>query len=182
MPANDDLVERCRSGDRRAFEELFIKHRDMVFNVVWSISGDREQAEDITQETFVKAYLGFSGFRGGSKFSTWLYRIAVNQALRTKSTGMRRARAEQPLDDRVLPFDGPEPEEALRLSETERSVRRAICELPPAQRAAITLRYLEGLDLAEVAQIVGSPIGTVKSRIHHALKRMSVALGDLKDV
>ena len=181
MSADEDLVGRVNSGDRSAFEELFAKYRDTVFNLAASVSGSREQAEDITQEVFVRAYLGLSGFRGGSKFTTWLYRIAVNQSLRTKSVGFRRAEVEQAIDDLVLASDEPEPGEAAERSETERRVRRAILELSPAQRAVITLRYLEGLDIAEVADVLGSPIGTIKSRIHHALKRMSVGLRDLRD-
>ena len=181
MTSDEDLVQRCRSGDRSAFELLFTRHRDSVFNVALSISGNRELAEDITQEVFVRAYLGLSGFRGGCRFSTWLYRIAVNQALRMRSVGSRRAEKEQALDDVILTSDAPGPEESAERSETENRVRRAIADLPPAQRAVIGLRYIEGLDLAEVAEILGSPLGTVKSRVHHALKSMSFALRDLRD-
>lgn len=182
MPADEELVERCKSGDRSAFEELFTRHRDTVFGVAWSISGSREQAEDITQETFVKAFVGLPGFRGGSKFTTWLYRIAVNQALRTRTVCARRAEAEQPLQNSTLASEDKEPGEAAELSAMEASVRRAIAELPALHRAAITLRYLEGLDLAEVAEVMGSPIGTIKSRIYHALKKMSFVLRDWRDV
>lgn len=181
MPADEAMVERGKSGDRGAFEKLFLKYRDMVFNVAWSISGDRELAEDIAQETFVKAYLGLRGFRGRSKFSTWLYRIAVNEALHAKTTRKRRAEVEQPLDDLVPASDQPAPGEAAELSAMEKSVRRAIAELPTVQRAVVTLRYLEGLALAEVAEILGRPIGTVKSQIHYALKTMSYTLRDWRN-
>jgi len=181
MTSDEDLVRRCWSGDRGAFELLFTRHRDSVFNIALRISGNRELAEDITQDAFVRAYLGLSSFRGQAKLSTWLYRIAVNQALRTKSVGSRRAEKEQGMDDLVLTSDAPGPEKSAERSEIETRVRRAITELPPAQRAVISLRYIEGLDLAEVAAITGSPLGTVKSRIHHALRSMSPALKDLRD-
>ncbi len=154
----------------------------MVFNVAWSISGDREQAEDIAQETFVKAYLGLPAFRGASKFTTWLYRIAVNQALRMKSSRRRRTEMERPLDELVAASGHRQSGEVLELSEMEKSVRRAIAELPPAHRAAVTLRYLEGLSVAEVAEILGRPVGTIKSQIHHGLKMLSFALREWRDV
>lgn len=131
MRADEDLVEQSKSGDRSAFEQLFIKYRDMVFNVAWSISGNREQAEDITQETFVKAYLGLPAFRGASRFTTWLYRIAVNQALRTKSSRDRRTEMERPLGELVAASGHQQPGEVLELLEMEKSVRRAIADLPP---------------------------------------------------
>jgi RNA polymerase sigma-70 factor, ECF subfamily len=181
MISDEELVERCRSGDRDAFELLFTRHRDSVYNLALGISRSAETAEDITQEVFVRAYIGLSGFRGRAKLTTWLYRIAVNQALRTRSVRSRRADKEQPMEDVVLPSREPEPEQAAERAEMEESVRRAIRELSPAQRAVVSLRYIEGLDLAEVAEIMGSPLGTIKSRIHHALKSMSLTLRDMRD-
>lgn len=182
MPTDEALVERAKLADQDAFEELFIKYRDMVFNLAWRISGSREEAEDITQKTFVKAYLGLFSFRGRSRFTTWLYRIAVNEALRARSSGIRRAEAEQPINDLVPPSDEPDPARAAQLSEMERGVRRAISELPPAHRAVITLRYTEGLQLSEIAEILGTSVGTIKSRLHHALKSLSFILRDWKNV
>ena len=181
MTSDEELVERCRSGERDAFELLFARYRDSVLNIAFGISHSREIAEDITQEVFVRAYAGLSGFRGGSKFTTWLYRIAVNQSLRTRSVAVRRIEKEQPMDDLSLVSSEPSPADEAERAETEERVRRAIHELPPPQRVVVSLRYLEGLDLAEVAEIVGSPLGTVKSRIHHALKSMSLALKDLRN-
>ena len=181
MLTDAELVERFKSGERAVFEALFSKYQDMVFNIAWSISGDRELAEDITQEAFVKAYLGLSGFRGRSAFKTWLYRIAVNQSLRMRSRTVRRTEVEHQMEDMDLPSEEKAPDEAAETSEKERRVREAIAELPEAQRAAVTLRYLEGLELAEVAEVLGTPLGTVKSRIHHALKRISYLLRDWKD-
>lgn len=182
MLADAELVERFKSGEKPVFEELFTKYQDMVFNIAWSMSGNRELAEDITQEAFVRAYLGLPAFRGKSAFKTWLYRIAVNQALRTRGQFARRIEAEQPMEDLMLTSDERSPDEAAEASEMERSVREAIASLPEPQRAVITLRYLEGLELAEVAEVLGSPLGTVKSRIHHALKKISYLLRDWKDV
>lgn len=182
MPTDEELVELSKAGDRTSFEQLFVKYRDAVFNLARSVVGDAEQAEDTTQETFVRAYVGLPGFRGRSQFRTWLYRIAVNQALRVKSASARRKHVEQPLEDLSLCSDRPEPGEALELSEIQKSVRRAIAELPAGHSAAVTLRYIEGLSIAEVAEILGSPVGTIKSRLHHALKSMSFRLRDWRDV
>ena len=181
MTSDEELVERCRAGDRDAFKLLFERHRDSVYNLAFGISHSPETAEDITQEVFVKAYVGLSGFRGRARFKTWLYRIAVNQSLRARSVGSRRADKEQPMEDVILPSHEPEPGDAAERSEIERRVRGAIRELPPVQRAVVSLRYIEGLDLAEVAEIMGSPLGTVKSRVHHALKSMSLTLRDMRD-
>ena len=182
MPTDEELVERSRAGDRSAFEELFIRYRDVVFNVAWSISGDREQAEDITQEAFVRAYRGLVGFRGESRFSTWLYRIVVNQAIRTKGVAGRRQRQETRIEDATMASGDLQPDGAAERSDLERRVRGALSELSPEHRAAVTLRYLERLDLQEIAEIVGCPVGTVKSRLFHALKNMSFLLRDLRDV
>ena len=182
MLTDAELVERFKSGEKAVFEELFSIYQDMVFNIAWGMSGNRELAEDITQEAFVRAYLGLSGFRGKSSFKTWLYRIAVNQALRMRGQSARRTDVEHLMEDIDLPSDEITPGEAAQISEMERSVREAIAELPEAQRTVVTLRYLEGLDLADVAEVLGTPLGTVKSRIHHALKRISHSLRDWTDV
>ena len=182
MLTDAELVERFKSGEKAVFEELFSRYQDMVFSIAWSMSGNRELAEDIAQEAFVKAYLGLSGFRGKSSFKTWLYRIAVNQALRMRSQTARRIEIEHQMEDMDLPSEEKAPDEAAESSEREKRVREAIAELPESQRAVVTLRYLEGLDLAEVAEVLGTPLGTVKSRIHHALKRISYLLRDWKDV
>lgn len=181
MP-DGDLVQRFKSGDQSAFEGLYANHRDKVFNLAWSISGNREQAEDITQDTFMRAYIGLPNFRGNAKFATWIYRIAVNQSLRAKSRSVRRGNAEQPLEELDFAWKGPGPDEAAEFSVMEAAVRRAISSLPESQRTAVTLRYHTGLDLTEIAEVLGCPLGTVKSRIHHALRQLNHILREWKDV
>lgn len=162
-PASDeDVVARVRGGDRDAFGILVARHERRVHATVLSFVRDLDDAQDVVQETFVKAYQGIDGFRGGSRFTTWLYRIAVNSS---KDWLRRRTlSATLSLDDewlREIGFEpvatdlGGDPAEAAERSEMRRAVRTAVDALPEMQRISVMLHYMEGLPHQEVAEILG---------------------------
>lgn len=170
-----DLVERAKRGEREAFDALVRKYQHRIVSLVSRYVADPSEALDVTQEVFLKAYRALPGFRGDSAFYTWLYRIAVNAAKNHLVAQSRRPpgediAAEDALwmeqESRLKDYDTPE---GLLLSEEiERTVAEAIASLPEDLRTAITLREVEGLSYEEIAEAMGCPIGTVRSRIFRA--------------
>ncbi len=169
------LVARCREGDRAAFGDFVRAFQDRVFGVCLRISGDRNDAADATQETFVRALESIARFDERAAVFTWLYRIAVNLAIDQRR---RRGRGGVvPLDGRRgrdnsagslgdrLAADGPGPDERLHATEREAAVAKAIVELDEEQRVVVVLRDIDGLDYAQIAEVLQLPVGTVKSRL-----------------
>lgn len=171
------LVSQCRNGDLTAFEPLVVKYQDRIYNLCWRLCGDRQVAEDLTQEAFLKAYVSLHQFKGQSGFFTWLYRIATNLALSYRReerkhlnvgpgcewTDMPAAAARM---HRGAADDLDQPEIQCQRDEVRLLVWQAIQELDDEHRTAVILRDMEGLDYAEIATVMGVPIGTVKSRLH----------------
>ncbi len=182
------LVERTQRGERGAFDVLVLKYQGRVLNIVGRFVRDRSEAQDVTQEAFIKAYRAIGSFRGDSQFYTWLYRIAVNTAKNYLASQSRRptdqmnsADIDDPesysTPDILRNMDSPE---ALTLTEEmQHTIARAIKELPDDLREAISLRELEGLSYDEIAQAMSCPIGTVRSRIFRAREAISRELNDL---
>jgi RNA polymerase sigma-70 factor (ECF subfamily) len=172
------LIKDFQGGDRAAFEKLVLRHKDKLFNLCYSFLGDYEEANDSSQEAFIKAYQGLKKFRFESSFSTWLYRIAVNTCTnKVKSLANRQKKMTSSLDSpggmddkRFLEIRDDAPTPLMELEEKERQalIRRAIDRLPPEHKAVITLRDIEGLSYEEIAEITGSNLGTVKSRLSRA--------------
>ncbi len=158
-----DLLRRARSGDRAAFGELVSRHQAAVYRVARGILRDPAEAEDATQETFVKAWENLSRFRGESGFFTWLYRIAVNAAL---MAGRRRPKTVKLVIDRELPRDPDEGEPTMA------TLEKLLGELPPEARAILILRDLEGLSYREISDTLEVPMGTVESRIFRAREEL----------
>lgn len=182
---SDDLalVERCRAGDVTAFEPLVEKYRQRVYRLAYNFLRDSEEAWDVAQEAFVRAYQALPAFRGQAKFYTWLFRIVVNvaadrarrRAAQTRAFGTERideAEWERTLVDSRTPPD----ELAARAEERER-IQRALGTLSEAHRTIIMLSDLEGLSYREIAEVLRIPMGTVMSRLHNARKRLRAALG-----
>jgi len=173
---NDEsrLIARCRKGDTDSYGELVRLHQDRVFNVLFRLLGDYEEARDAAQEVFLKAYRGLRRFRSDSTFSTWVYRIAVNTAY---SIGRkRRARpgafSLDPLGD-GRDEGGPAAEDADPVgravdAEEVEMAQEALLRLDEAQRRLLVLHELEGCSYAELAEILDVPRGTVKSKLHRA--------------
>jgi RNA polymerase sigma-70 factor (ECF subfamily) len=182
------LVERCRAGDVAAFEPLVEKYRQRVWRLAYNVLRDREEAWDVAQEAFIRAYQALPSFRGQSAFYTWLYRIVMNVAAdRGRSRGAQgRAFGTErvPEEDweRVLPdlHAGEEaPDARAARAEERRKIMQALDTLSDDHRTIIMLGDLEGLSYREIADTLEIPLGTVMSRLHNARKRLRDALGPL---
>ena len=170
---DDDLMQATLGGDESAFAELMRRHRDWVCGLMHAIVGDREQAEDLAQEAFCRVYRSRKDYAARGNFVAWLKRIAVNVA-RDFLRGNRRT-ALVPLGDLgEMPAGetGFDPFAALASRVLRQEVRAAIAALPPDQRQALVLHYFGGASIEEVAERMGCPIGTIKSRLHHARRRI----------
>jgi RNA polymerase sigma-70 factor (ECF subfamily) len=168
-----DLVDRWLSGDEAAFELLVRRHERRVFGLVLRMLGDREEAAEVAQEAFLSLHRHGHRFRREARFSTFVYRVAANAALnRRRSLGRRRAREEALVRRQEVGFDLPtsprDPEDAAVGGEIQDRVQRALLELPPDLRAAVVLYDIEGQSYGDIAETLGIPEGTVKSRIHRA--------------
>lgn len=179
--ADDDapLLTAARAGDSDAFGRLVDRHRDRVYGVAFRIVGNADDAMDIAQEAFVKAWRSLPRFRGGSAFFTWIYRITTNLAL----DHVRRSRVHTvEYDDAMLaetlpglspaPSSNPSPRRETMQAETRQAIEEALAQLTPEHRAVVVLREMEGRSYQEIAQILGCRIGTVMSRLHYARRRM----------
>jgi RNA polymerase sigma-70 factor (ECF subfamily) len=160
-----EAVEACQRGEREAFDPLVERYQRDIYRLCYRYVNDPQDASDMAQEVFLKAYKAIGRFRGDSSFSTWLYRIAVNTCLNFRST--RRPEPEE-LSDAVA--DG-RTGALARLEEEERAerVRAAVSRLPDKQRATLILKVYHELTHEEVAGIVGASVGTVKANLFHAL-------------
>lgn len=173
MPFSDLwLVHRARSGDRRAFGSLYDRHGARVFNLLRRLCADATAAEDLTQETFLRAHSALGTWRGRGSFSSWLAGIAVRCYRNTH----RQARAEDALDEGVAAGIGGDPLSALAASEMRRLLDNAILQLPDTSRVAFVLVYVERLSYKEAAALLEIPIGTVQSRLASAKERLQVIL------
>jgi RNA polymerase sigma-70 factor (ECF subfamily) len=157
------LVRRQLEGDRDAFRALYEKYRDKVYATALRILGEPAQAEDLAQEIFLKIHDELNGFKFESKFSTWLYRVAVNHAINKANEIGRRARIREQIALERGPAEAADPAPAARFYDER--VLDAVGALSPKLRAIVTLRYLDGLSYAEIAEVLEISIGTVKSRL-----------------
>ena len=171
--ADRETVAACQRGDREAFDRLVERHQREVYRLCYRYVGHHEDANDLAQEAFLRAWRSIGRFRGESAFSTWLYRIAVNACLN------HRALKRVPTQD--LPETLPDPSRgAQSRAEAEdeaRRVRGAIARLPEKQRATLILKLYHDLSHEEVASVLGSSVGTVKSNLFHALGNVKRLLG-----
>lgn len=172
--ADEVLMGRAQMGDVRAFADLVERYKDPMFNLAFRMLRDRQEAEDIAQETFLHVFRALGRFQAGERFSPWIYRIATNLCLdklrRSKGVSISLDAPKGPEADVYLqvvdPGDGPE--EALELSELKGDVQKAVDALPERYRAIVILRHLHDRSYEEIAQIVDLPLGTVKTRLFRA--------------
>lgn len=172
------LLRRLRDRDERAFRELLELHRDRVYNITFRMLGNRAEAEDVAQEVFISVFKTIDQFREESKFSTWLYRVAVNHCKnRIKYLARRHDRDRDELDENVqhangasagVPIRAAQPDRALEGAQMERLLQDAIGNLDDDHRIVVVLRDVEDLSIEEICEITGLPDGTVKSRLHRA--------------
>jgi RNA polymerase sigma-70 factor, ECF subfamily len=167
------LVTGLQAGSDEAFDYLVTYYHGNVYNLVYGILGDRADAADVTQDVFIRVFRGIHGFRGSSSLKTWLYRVAVRQALNHRRWCWRHHREQVSIDAgeegrssrfdladaRATPFD------ECAMHEMQAKVRKALATVPPKFRSAVILRDLEGLAYEEIAEVLEVSVGTVKSRI-----------------
>lgn len=158
------LVEAAKNGDLAAFEQIVRRHQAAVYRVGLRMLGSRADAEDVTQETFVRAWRSLDRFRGQSALNTWLYRIVTRRCLDT----IAARRTTEQLDDAATEHVGAEPAEIVAHREQLQAVTRVIAELPADQRAALVLREFEGLSYEELADVLGTSVAGIKGRLHRA--------------
>jgi RNA polymerase sigma-70 factor (ECF subfamily) len=179
------LVEAARDGDPRAFDALVRRYRPRIFALALHLTGSRSEADDITQDAFLRAYRNLGRFQGRSEFFTWLYRIALNRALNVKRA--KRRRITLSLDDPRLTLalevdGGGDPRRVLELRETYTLLLRAFDGLSTLLRTTVALTLLQGLSYKEAAVVLETTEGTVAWRVHEARRRMKAMMAKaLKD-
>lgn len=181
---DQQLVERVQRGDKRAFELLVTKYERRLARLLSRFVRDQHEVEDIAQEAFIKAYRALPGFRGDAAFYTWLYRIGINTAKNYLMARGRRAPTTTEFDaeeaegfeDAAGLQDLNTPENELLTKEVAKVVNDAMAALPEDLRTAISLREIEGLSYEEIAETMGCPIGTVRSRIFRAREAIAAKL------
>ena len=188
-PSDAELIERCLRKDNAAWEMGIARFRRRVFHIAYKFTGKHDEAEDLTQEIFVKMYRSIGTFNGKSKFSTWLYTIARNICIDHQRKMKFRAHASleaaqpgknQALGDR-LANPGPSTERLAAGGLLKERIAAAVEALPLEQREVFLLRQLQGLAFNEIAGVVGAPANTVKSRMRYALERLQEVLRDLEE-
>lgn len=184
------LVERSRRGDVTAFDQLVRAYERAIFNTAYRLCGSHDDAADMAQEAFVRAWNNLKSFRGDAAFSTWLHRIVTNVFLDDRKR--KRARPQQSLDEaleleesrvaRQFEDKSPGPQEIAEGGERQRILQRAIAGLPEAQRVMVVLYHTQGLAYEEIAEITGLPMGTVKSRLNRARLALRDRLGPVAEL
>jgi RNA polymerase sigma-70 factor (ECF subfamily) len=173
---DESVVREAISGSREAFDELVRRHRSQIYTLIRTVTGDDADADDLTQECFVRAYVAIVRFRGESSFRTWLTRIAVNVA---RTYLARRRRVQQPVSLEVA-SDGEHwtsesfvVENDVELTVCRRqAIVRALAQLPEQCRVALTLRDVQGFEYHEIAEVLNTPIGTIEARVFRARRRL----------
>jgi RNA polymerase sigma-70 factor (ECF subfamily) len=187
MVTDEELLAQSLDGDLSAFEVIVNRYKDRLYNFVLRFVKDKQTAEDIVQDTFLRAYRNRESFQAVAKFSTWIYTIAGNLA---KSELRRRKRwrflsVGVQNEDTGATFELPDtsatPDANTETMLAESRIQEAIARLPDRYREAVILRDIEGLDYDEISQIIGCPLGTVKSRINRGRLRLQEELSDLAD-
>ncbi len=175
--ADGVLIQRSQQGDLQAFDRLVATQQDRIYHLAYRITGNFHDAQDATQEAFLKAYRALPQYRHGASFQTWLYRIATNAALDV----IRRRPQAPPISLDEAPFAGhlDDPDDEEQRHEVQRRVHRALAALSPEHRTVVLLRDFEGLTYDEIAVIFGIPVGTVRSRLSRAREALRPLLSDL---
>ena len=181
------VVKRAQKGDRLAFAELVELYKDKLYNMAYRMMGNAQEAEDVAQEAFLRAYKNLDSYNAKHKFSTWIYRIATNLCI----DKMRKKKPDYSLDAEVDGIVGADmytriassertPEEEYVRAETQTEVQAAIESLPENYRAAVVLKYMHDMSLQEIADILEVPVSTVKTRIHRGREALRASLSQTR--
>ncbi len=165
---DDGLIARCLAGDRAAFDNLFNKYQEYVYNIVYGILGKPEEARDVAQEVFLQVYRSLSSFRRGSRFATWLYRIAVNRAVDVARSSKRWSwlSIDEDVRSRADTADGPQQITARHAEQS--ATQQILMQVPVQHRDVLVLRYYQELSIDEIAEVLGISVAAAKVRLHRA--------------
>jgi len=184
----EQLIKRCKNGDRDAFNELVVKYQDKVINMAYGMLSNRDDAFDAAQETFIKAYRGMGTFAEKSSFNTWLYRILANvckDMLRKRQRTIKVVSIHDDIDDDAgptqIPDTAPTPEEAVERTALQNEVWQALAKLKGDQRDIIVCFDMQGLSYEETAAALDCPVGTVKSRLNRARNALRKILSENRE-
>lgn len=170
-----ELLARVLNGDHDAFDQIMRNHEDRVFSVCLRIVGEREQALDATQETFLTVFRKAGQFKGDSALGTWIYRIAVNTCY--DQLRKQKRRRTDPIPDHLEPADHTA-EDAVEAAGLRPEIQRALAGIPEDFRVAVVLSDIEGMGLPDIADLLGIPVGTVKSRVFRGRRLLARELGN----
>jgi RNA polymerase sigma-70 factor (ECF subfamily) len=184
-----DLVKRCQAGETEAFDELVTRYRTRIFAMIYNMVHNEQDAWDLAQDSFVKAWKSIKRFRGRSSFYTWIYRIVMNVTIdwlrkkQVKGAGVEFDDAIQLREvnpaSKTLPKADPLPYERMERTEVRARIDNAIAQLSPEHRAVILMKETEGMQYHEIAEALGCSIGTVMSRLFYARKKLQNLLKDV---
>ena len=183
-PGDDELVGLTQQGDRRAFEELVERHKQKAYYIAFDFSRDREDAKDLSQEAFLKAFTNLKNFDGRSSFYTWFYRILVNLCLDFKRRQKRTPTdsfdetLESPMESSYEPQKPPAPDQQVLAGQFSRRIGEALEALPARQRTAFILKNHQGLSIKEIADLMETAEGTVKVHLHRAVTALRRSLAE----
>lgn len=175
MDEDLDLIARATAGERAAFDELVIKYQKPLYSLLYRMVSSREDAADLLQNAFVKAFTGLGSFERRSSFKTWLYQIAINLA---KNVYRDRSRAEYVQIENVVIRRNPRTVETLIVKENRMLLRQALSGLPEKQRITLLLRIQEDKKFEEIAGIMKCSVGTAKANYHHAVQKLKGIMGE----
>jgi RNA polymerase sigma-70 factor (ECF subfamily) len=185
-PEESDLVKRARKGDFSAYDDLVRRYQERIYATIYHMTSNHEDANDLAQETFIKAFHALKSFKGGSSFYTWIYRIAVNKTINFLK--QRKNRAQMSLDDLdfnaehdpdlVALISDKTPRREVGLAELQEKLNAAMQKLSDSHRLVVTLHDVQGLSHEEIAKIMDCNIGTVRSRLFYARQQLQAYLSD----
>src|SRR5438094_1189936 len=185
-----DLVKRCQAGDTEAFDELVTRYRTRIFGMIYNMVHSEQDAWDLAQDSFVKAWRSIKRFRGHSSFYTWIYRIVMNVTI--DWLRKKQVKGGSEFDDAIqlkevdpasktVPKENALPYETMERSEIRAQIDNAIAQLSPEHRAVILMKEIEEMQYHEIAETLGCSIGTVMSRLFYARKKLQNLLRDVYD-
>ncbi|MCK4755651.1 RNA polymerase sigma factor [candidate division WOR-3 bacterium] len=166
--SDDELVKLVKAGEAEPFDELVRRHQVKIHDLCYKMLRNYDDAKDLAQETFLKAYRKINKFAGRSKFSTWLYRIAVNNCLNF----IKKQRPTEELFEEITSSGKDDPVQKYKSKKFREMIKRAVAKLPEVQKAVFTLRTLEDLSYQEVSEILKKPVSTIKVNHHLAVKNL----------
>jgi RNA polymerase sigma-70 factor (ECF subfamily) len=178
MAEEDPLVSRAAAGDRGAFRKLYERHRHDVARLAYRMLGPRADLDDVVQEVFVQVVRSLPDFRGQARFSTWLHRVTVNVVLMHRRSARSRPVLSDPLPLETAGTDDVRPDEDAERRERVRAFGRLLDRLADKKRVVFVLHELEGLPPSEIAQIVGAPVLTVRTRLFYARRELEAMLAE----